>query len=42
MATTTHSKNFDKVKKYYNSLKKVNQMYEREERLKSADNKDWD
>ena len=31
-----------KVKKYYNSLKKVNQMYEREERLKSADNKDWD
>lgn len=31
-----------KVKKYYNSLKKVNQMYDREERLKSADNKDWD
>lgn len=31
-----------KVKKYYNSLKQVNQMYDREERLKSADNKDWD
>lgn len=31
-----------KVKKYYNSLKQVNQMYDREERLKSADSKDWD
>lgn len=31
-----------KVKQYYNSLKKVNQMYEREERLKSVDNKDWE
>lgn len=31
-----------KVKKYYGSLKKVNQMYEREERLKMPENKDWD
>ena len=31
-----------KVKQYYNSLKKVNQMYEREERLKIVDNKDWE
>lgn len=31
-----------KVKRYYSSLKKVNQMYEREERLKVADNKDWE
>lgn len=31
-----------KVKKYYSSLKKVNQMYEREERLKVADHKDWE
>lgn len=31
-----------KIKKYYNSLKKVNQMYEREERLKAPGNKDWD
>lgn len=30
-----------KVKKYYSNLKKVNQMYEREERLKVVDNKDW-
>lgn len=30
-----------KVKKYYSNLKKVNQMYEREERLRVADNKDW-
>lgn len=29
-----------KVKKYYSSLKKVNQMYEREERLKSQGSKD--
>lgn len=31
-----------KVKKYYNSLKKVNQMYDREERLKGSGNKDWE
>lgn len=31
-----------KVKKYYISLKKVNQMYEREDRLRVADNKDWE
>ena len=31
-----------KVKKYYGSLKKINQMYEREERLKAAGNKDWE
>ena len=31
-----------KVKKYYGSLKKVNQMYEREERLKMPGNKDWE
>lgn len=30
-----------KVKKYYGSLKKVNQMYEREERLKAPGSKDW-
>ena len=28
--------------KYYNNLKKVNQMYEREERLRTSDHKDWD
>ena len=27
---------------YYNNLKKVNQMYEREERLRTSDHKDWD
>lgn len=31
-----------KVKKYYGSLKKVNQMYEREERLKATGNSDWE
>lgn len=31
-----------KVKKYYNSLKKVNQMYERDERLKMPGNNDWE
>lgn len=31
-----------KVKKYYASLKKVNQMYEREERLKSTNNAEWE
>jgi uncharacterized protein YqhQ len=31
-----------KVKKYYNGLKKVNAMYEREERLKINNNKDWE
>lgn len=31
-----------KVKKYYKSLKIINQMYEREERLKTTDNRDWD
>lgn len=31
-----------KVKKYYSSLKKINQMYEREERLKAPGNKDWE
>ena len=31
-----------KVKKYYNNLKKVNQMYEREDRLRTSDHKDWD
>lgn len=31
-----------KVKKYYLSLKKVNQMYEREERLKTTNNADWE
>lgn len=30
-----------KVKKYYSNLKKVNQMYEREERLRVVDNKEW-
>lgn len=31
-----------KVKKYYASLKKVNQMYEREERLKTTNNTEWE
>lgn len=31
-----------KVKKYYKSLKIINQMYEREERLRTTDNRDWD
>lgn len=31
-----------KVKRYYGNLKKVNQMYEREDRLKTAENKDWE
>lgn len=31
-----------KVKKYYGSLKKVNQMYEREERLKATAGSDWE
>lgn len=31
-----------KVKKYYSSLKKINQMYEREERLKMPEQKDWE
>lgn len=30
-----------KVKKYYKSLKLINQMYEREERLMATDNRDW-
>lgn len=31
-----------KVKKYYGSLKKVNRMYEREERLKSTSSSEWE
>ncbi len=31
-----------KVKKYYASLKKVNQLYDREERLRMPENKDWE
>lgn len=31
-----------KVKKYYSSLKRVNQMYEREDRLKTVESKDWE
>jgi hypothetical protein len=31
-----------KVKKYYSSLKKVNQIYARDERLKASGNKDWE
>ena len=31
-----------RVKKYYGSLKKVNQLYEREERLKATGNTDWE
>ena len=31
-----------KVKKYYNNVKKVNKIYEREEKLKSTGNKDWE
>lgn len=30
-----------KVKKYYNGLKKVNAMYDREERLRANTGKDW-
>lgn len=31
-----------KVKQYYSSVKKVNQMYEREERLRNPGSRDWD
>lgn len=31
-----------KVKKYYNNLKKLSQIYEREEKLKTSDSRDWD
>lgn len=31
-----------KVKNYYSSIKKVNQIYEREEKLKTPGNKAWD
>lgn len=31
-----------KVKKYYNSVKKLNRIYEREDKLKMSDNKAWD
>lgn len=31
-----------KVKKYYASLKKVNQMYEREEKLKTTSHAEWE
>lgn len=31
-----------KVKEYYTSIKKVNQMYEREDKLKSTSNTEWD
>ena len=31
-----------KVKKYYNNVIKVNKIYEREEKLKSTGNKDWE
>ncbi len=31
-----------KVKRYYGNLKKVNQMYEREDRLKTTNNTEWE
>lgn len=31
-----------RVKKYYNNLKKLSQIYEREEKLKISESKDWD
>lgn len=31
-----------KVKRYYMNVKKVNRMYEREERLRSGENRDWE
>lgn len=31
-----------RVKQYYADVKRVNQMYEREERLRVNDNQDWD
>lgn len=37
-----YTKGRKKVKKYYNSLKKVNNMYEREERLKMPGNRERD
>lgn len=37
-----YTKGRRKVKKYYSSLKKINQMYEREGRLKRPGNKDWE
>ena len=30
------------VKKYYNELKKLNRIYEREDKLKLSENKEWD
>lgn len=37
-----YTKGRKKVKKYYSSLKKVNQIYEREERLKTTAGGDWE
>ncbi len=37
-----YSEGRKKVKKYYSSLKKINQMYEREERLKMPEHKEWE
>ena len=31
-----------KVKKYYSNLKKLSQIYEREEKLRTSDSRDWD
>lgn len=37
-----YSQGRKKVKKYYASLKKINQIYAREEKLKTPAQKDWD
>ena len=37
-----YTKGRREVKKYYGNLKKLNQIYEREDKLKMSDNKDWE
>ena len=37
-----YTKGRREVKKYYGNLKKLNQLYEREDKLKMSENKDWE
>ena len=37
-----YTKGRKKVKKFYNNVKKVNKIYEREEKLKAPSKKDWE
>jgi predicted membrane protein len=41
-ANQKYSSGRRKVKQYYNSLKKTEQMYERDERLKLPEDRDWE